>query len=150
MAHTFTKLLTHMIFSTKDRLPQIDAEFKPELFAYMSAIVKAHGGKVLTINGPADHVHLLASLPPTIAVAEILRLTKTNSSKWVHEKWPQRSAFAWQTGYGAFSVSRSNQDVVFKYIGDQENHHQKISFKKEFVAFLKSHDIEYDERYIWE
>jgi REP element-mobilizing transposase RayT len=150
MAHTFTNLLTHVIFSTKDRVPHIDAELKPDLFAYMGGIVREIDGKALGINGTADHVHLLIKLPPTIAISDAMRVLKTNSSRWVHEQWDSRSAFGWQTGYGAFSVSQSNVPAVLRYIANQEEHHRKVSFQEEFLAYLKKHGIEYDERYIWE
>jgi hypothetical protein len=79
-----------------------------------------------------------------------MRVLKTNSSRWIHEKWPSRSAFGWQTGYGAFSVSQSNVSAVLRYIANQEEHHRKVSFQEEFVTYLQRHGIEYDERYIWE
>ncbi|MGB7924657.1 MAG: IS200/IS605 family transposase [Pyrinomonadaceae bacterium] len=150
MAHTFTNLLTHIIFSTKDRAPYIDAEVKRELLAYLGGMVREVNGKAYAINGTADHVHLLVSLPPTIALSDAMKVVKANSSRWVSEKWVTRKAFGWQTGYGAFSVSRSNVSDVLKYIANQEEHHRKITFKEEFVAFLKKHEINYDERYIWE
>ena len=149
MAHTFTNLLTHVIFSTKDRLPVITPEIKPRMLAYMGGIVRSLDGIALAIDGPADHVHLLVKTPATIAMADFLRDVKASSSKWVHETFP-RAAFAWQTGYGAFSVSCSNVEAVKKYIAGQEEHHRTVSFQEEFVAFLRRHGIEYDERYIWE
>ena len=151
MAHTFTHLIIHVIFSTKDRLPQITPDLQPHLFPYMGGIVRDLGGKALLINGVADHVHGLLALPPTVTVADMMRGLKANSSHWVHQKWPQEhSKFGWQTGYGAFSVSQSNVPDVVKYIEGQEAHHRKVSFQDEFVTFLKKHGIAYDERYIWE
>jgi REP element-mobilizing transposase RayT len=150
VAHSFSKLLYHVIFSTKNREPWLEAALKPGLFAYMAGIISELRGKALIINGPADHVHLLLSLPASLAVADAIRVLKTNSSKWVHETWPDRCAFGWQTGYGVFSVSRSNREQVWRYIADQEKHHRKGTFQEEFVALLKKHDIEYDEQYLWE
>jgi putative transposase len=150
MAHSFAKLLYHVIFSTKNREPWLDAAWKPKLFAYMAGILNEMKGKALLINGPSDHVHILVSLPASVAVADAVRVMKTNSSKWVHQTWAERSGFAWQIGYGAFSVSRSNRDAVWRYIADQEEHHQQKTFQEEFIAFLNKHEIEYDERYIWE
>jgi putative transposase len=150
MAHTFTNLLTHIIFSTKDRQPSIDAVMKPQLFAYMGGIVREINGKAFAIDGTADHIHMLVSLPPTLALSEALRIIKTNSSKWFHEKSTNVKPFRWQAGYGAFSVSRSNIPRVVRYIVDQERHHRKVSFQEEFIAFLEKHDISYDKRYIWE
>ncbi|HEV8131348.1 MAG TPA: IS200/IS605 family transposase, partial [Acidobacteriota bacterium] len=113
MAHTFTNLLTHAIFSTKDRRPSIRPEIKPELYAYMGGIIRNLKGKPLLINGMVDHVHLLFDLPPSICISEALRIIKANSSGWVHEKWPSRHNFAWQIGYAAFSVSQSNVRQVY-------------------------------------
>lgn len=108
------------------------------------------GGKALIVNGTADHVHLLIWLPPRLPVSDALRVLKTNSSRWAHENGITRRAFAWQAGYGAFSVSQSNAPQVIKYIANQEEHHRKASFQEEFLAFLKKHGIEYDKRYLWD
>ena len=150
MAHTFTNLLTHIIFSTKDRTPYINAELKPEMHAYLGGMVRENKGKPYIINGTADHVHLLVSFPPTIALSEAMKILKANSSRWVSDKWKSRRDFGWQIGYGAFSVSKSNVPGVVKYIQNQEEHHRKITFKEELIEFLRKHEIEYDERYIWE
>jgi REP-associated tyrosine transposase len=150
MAHTFTSLLTHVIFSTKDRQLSINAELKPQLCAYMGGIVREYNGTALMVGGTVDHVHLLLRLPPSVSIAETMRVLKANSSRWVHEKWPSCSAFGWQTGYGAFSVSQSNVSAVLRYIANQEEHHRKVSFQEEFVIYLQRHGIEYDERYIWQ
>ena len=149
MSRTYTHLLTHLVFSTKNRENLITDDLKPELCAYLGGLTRELKGKAYAINGMADHIHMLVSLPPMVAVAEALRFIKANSSGWVHEKWPD-SSFAWQLGYGAFSVSKSNAFSVIKYIRNQEKHHRKLTFKQEFVGFLRKHDIEYDERYIWE
>jgi putative transposase len=150
MAHTFANLLTHVIFSTKDRIGFIDADLGPSLYPYMGGIIREINGTALAINGPQDHVHLLVSLPANVAISDAMRVLKTNSSRWVHEQWPQRRGFAWQTGYGVFSVSQSNADQVCAYIANQEEHHRHVSFQEEFLAFLKRHGIAFDERYIWE
>ena len=136
MAHTLANLLTHVIFSTKDRQPLLTPDLRPELLAYMGGIVRNIHGKLIDSNALLDHVHCLLSLPPALAVAEALRVIKSNSSLWVHETW-HRAAFAGQAGYGAFSVSQSNVPAVVKYIRDQEQHHRKISFQEEFIALLK-------------
>jgi len=149
MAHTFANLLTHVIFSTQDRQPLITRDLRPDLLAYMGGIVRKLRGKMLGSSARPDHVHCLLSLPPTLSVAEALRVLKTNSSLWVHDT-RRRRAFAWQTGYGAFSVSQSNVPAVLRYIREQDKHHRRVSFQEEFIAFLKRHGITYDERYIWE
>ena len=150
MSRTYSQLLYHLVFSTKQRARLIVPDLKPELHAYLGGLIGELKGKALAINGMEDHVHLLASLPPTASVAEALRFIKANSSKWVHEKWRRRFAFAWQLGYGAFSVSKSNLGEVMDYIHHQEEHHRKISYKEEFLGLLRKHGIEYDERYIWD
>jgi len=150
MAHTFTNLLTHVIFSTKDRAPYLEPDVKNRLFAYMGGIVRELDARALLINGPADHVHILASLPAKLAPAELIGKVKANSSGWIHKEFPRRRAFAWQVGYAAFSVSHSQRQTVLDYIANQEEHHRKVSFKEELIAFLKKHQIEYEERYLWE
>jgi putative transposase len=150
MAHTFTHLLTHIVFSTKDRAPLLDTELKPRLFPYLGGIIRAHDGKALIINGPSDHVHILASLAAKHSLSDLMRELKADSSGWIHKNVPNQTTFAWQIGYGAFSVSHSNLAEVEKYIANQEEHHRQMSFKEEFVAFLKKHEIQYDEKYLWE
>jgi putative transposase len=150
MAHTYASLFYHCIFSTKDRAPQIVPQLAPDLFAYMGGIVRSLHGIPLLINGVADHVHMLIALPATLSIADAMRLVKTNSSKWVHERFPDHASFAWQSGYGAFSVSKSNVPSVDAYIARQEEHHRTMTFQEEFLAFLRRHGIDYDERYIWE
>ncbi len=150
MAHSFTHLLSHIIFSTKDRYPFINEPLRERLPPYLGGIVRELHADALAIGGMPDHVHLLVRAPATLAIADLMRVLKTNASRWVHETWPQQRKFAWQTGYGAFSVSQSAADEVRAYIQRQAEHHQKMTFQEEFVAFLRRHGIEYDERYIWE
>jgi REP element-mobilizing transposase RayT len=150
MSHTFTSLFTHVVFSTKDRRPLIAEECRPRLYAYLGGIARNHKARALTIGGTADHVHLLLSFPPTLCVADAVRTLKSNASGWVHDTWPSRREFAWQTGYGAFNVSESNREAVVRYIEGQERHHHRLTFKEEFIALLERHNIPYDERYIWD
>jgi putative transposase len=150
MAHTFAHLLTHIVFSTKDRRPLLDAELKSRLFPYLGGIIRARGGKAIIINGLTDHVHILASLAAKHSLSDLMRELKADSTGWIHKNFPNHREFAWQIGYGAFSVSHSNLAEVEKYIAHQEEHHRKISFQEELVAFLQKHEIEYDERFLWE
>ena len=106
--------------------------------------------KALAIGGVEDHVHLLLSLPATMPIAKAVQLIKGGSSKWVHDTFPDQRLFAWQTKYGAFSVSVSQVDKIVAYIENQEKHHRKMTFQEEFIALLKKHRITYDERYLWE
>ena len=116
----------------------------------MGGVFRELAGTPLLINGPADHVHVLAVLPAKLSVSEILNKVKSNSSGWVHKTFLDRKTFAWQMGYAAFGVSSSQKQSVLDYIAGQEEHHRKISFKEEFLEFLKKHEIQYDEKYLWE
>ena len=149
MGHTASNILVHSIFSTKLRAPLITPDIADDLRSYMGGILREMGGRALAINGVSDHVHMLMRVPPACSIAEVMRVVKANSSKWVHDKWPGRALFAWQSGYGAFSVSESSVGAVQEYIAQQESHHKKQSFQEEFLAFLKKNNIAYDERYIW-
>ena len=148
MSHTLGNILLHLIFSTSHRKPLIKAEFRDDLFAYLGGIVREMRETTLIVNGEPDHVHMLMRVRPVHSAAEIARVVKTNSSRWVREKYS--TSFAWETGYAVFSVSESNVDAVVKYIATQEEHHRKRSFQEELVAFLKKNHIEYDPRYIWD
>ncbi len=148
MSHTSGNILLHFIFSTQGRRPLITTAFRDALFAYLGGIVREMNGTALIINGANDHVHLLIRVRPAQSAGEIARVVKTNSSRWVRaEHSPE---FAWQTGYGVFSVSESSVPEVTKYIAAQEEHHKRRSFQEEFVAFLKKNHVEYDPRYIWD
>ena len=148
MSHTASNIILHLIFSTKGREPLMTPEVRTDLFAYLGGIVRELRGTALIVNGTADHVHMLIRIRPVHAAAEIARVVKTNSSRWVRQKGNRN--FAWQTGYGAFSVSESNVQAVSRYIAEQEQRHKKRSFQEEYVAFLKKNKVAYDERYIWD
>ena len=150
MAHTYTNLLTHIIFSTKGRKPTLEPDLKLRLFPYLGGIFRELDASPLLVNGPTDHVHILAVLPAKLAPAEIIGTVKANSSGWVHKTFPARRTFAWQVGYAAFGVSPSMKQTVLDYIANQEEHHRKVSFKEELIAFLQKHEITYDEKYLWE
>ena len=149
MPHSYSNLLIHVAFSTKGRARSIDAPIQPDLWAYMGGIVREMRGTARLINGVQDHVHMLISLPADISLADCLRVVKTNSSRWIHEAFPHHRSFAWQTGYGAFSVSASNEKQVFRYIQDQERHHRRMTFEQEFISLLRKHAISFDERFLW-
>ena len=149
MSHTYTNLLSHVVFSTKDRQPLINPELKPRLLGYMNGIVNETGGKVLSSNAVQDHLHMLWELPPKSSLSDAMRILKANSSRWVNETWGRVQPFAWQTGYGAFSVSRSNVSAVAHYIEMQEQHHRKRTFEEEFVQLLVKHGIAYDSKYVF-
>lgn len=150
MPTTYTNLLYHFVFSTKDRRPLIVPEIRDELYSYLGGIIRARRGVLLEIGGVEDHVYILAKFHADVSVAEILRLIKANSSKALNERPRQPVRFAWQRGYGAFTVSESQVASVRQYIRDQETHHKKRTFQDEFVAMLKKHRIDFDERYLWD
>jgi len=150
MSNTYTSLYIHIIFSTKDRAPIIHPEWQDRLRAYLGGIARDNKMKALEVGGTADHIHMLVSLPSTIATANTVKLLKGNSSKWVNETFPDQGRFQWQEGYGAFSVSASRIENIRQYIRAQHEHHRKKSYQEEYLAFLKKHGIQYDERYVWD
>ena len=152
MGRTYTSLTFHIIFSTKYRRKLISRSIAERLYEYIGGIIREKKGVLLEIGGIEDHVHLMAGLPPTIAVSEMLRFVKSNSSKWINDLADNqaKNRFAWQPGFGAFSVSFSQQPVVSKYIQHQRQHHQKRTFKEEFLEILRSHQIDYDPKYVFE
>jgi len=147
MAHTYTNLLVHCVFSTKNRQKTISADFRAELWAYMGGIARTNKMKALTIGGIEDHVHLLLSLPATIDVAKAVQLIKGGSSKWAHDKGYKN--LQWQTAYGAFTIGASQVQDTIHYIDHQPEHHQDFSFEDEFRAFLKKNGISWDEEYVF-
>jgi REP element-mobilizing transposase RayT len=139
----------HCVFSTKERRPFITPELHERLWPFLGGIARQNKMKAVEIGGVEDHVHILLSLPSTMAVSKAVQLIKGGSSKWVHETFPELRVFAWQEEYGAFSVSMSQLDKTIAYIKGQPEHHRKLTFQEEFLALLKKHRIEYDERYLW-
>ena len=148
MSHFYTNLLYHIVFSTKDRLPLITPDYEVRLYDYIGGTIRELGGISLALNGAEDHVHLLARLRPDGALSDVLRKLKANASGWMHRVFPRLEDFTWQRGYGAFTVSQSNAPEVKEYIARQKQHHQKTSFRDEFIRFLIANEIEFDERYI--
>ena len=149
MSDSYTNLLYHIVFSTKDRRPIIAPEYESRLYDYIGGTIRGVGGISLELNGTTDHVHLLAKLRPDRALSDVLRDLKANASGWMHDVFPVLKDFSWQRGYGAFTVSQSNVEEVRRYILRQKEHHEKFSFRDEFIHFLKANGIEYDERYLW-
>jgi len=149
MPHSYHNLLYHVLYSTHERRPWLDAGIAPRVHAYVGGIVRNLGGIPIEIGGTDDHVHIMARLRPDKAVSDVLRIIKANSSGWVHATFPDKGEFAWQEGYGAFTVSESQSAKLRRYIASQLEHHRRLSFKEEFIQLLKAHGVEYDERYIW-
>ena len=148
MAHTYTSLMYHCVFSTKQRRRMLSQDLFNRLVPFVGDILRKRGGKLLAMNGPKDHAHLLALLPPTGAVSDQLRDIKAGSSKWIHETFPDQRAFAWQEGYSAFSVSKSVAPKVVSYIENQEERRRTMSFEEELVQLLDKHGIEYDPQWL--
>ena len=149
MPQSLARLLVHLIFSTKNRVPFLQSpELRSEVHAYLTATLQGQDCEPVQVGGVADHVHLLFGLSRTISLAELVKGLKTSSTKMMREKG--HGAFSWQTGYGAFSVSESNKRAVIEYIVNQETHHRKMTFQEEIRALLKKHSVRFDERYIWD
>jgi REP element-mobilizing transposase RayT len=145
MPHSYTSIIVHVVFSTKYRRPQIDTALEERLYPYLGGIVRQLGGKLLAVNGVEDHLHLLVSMKATMSVAEIIGKVKGSSSKWIHDTFPHHSHFAWQRGYGAFSVSESQIPRVAAYIARQKIHHAKRSFPNELLGLVQAHGISPDD-----
>ena len=139
----------HCVFSTKDRRPMITAALQQRLWPYLGGIARDNKMTAIEIGGVQDHIHMLLSLPSSMPIAKALQLIKGGSSKWVHDTFPDQRLFGWQTKYGSFSVSVSQLDKIIAYIRSQPEHH-RMTFQEEFVALLKKHHIQYDERYLWD
>jgi putative transposase len=148
MSQSHVNLLYHIVFSTKDRQPLITEERQPRLYEFLGGLVRKRGGVTFAINGMEDHVHLLARLRQDKPVADLVRDLKAYSSGWMHRVFPELREFAWQNGYGAFTVSASQAKLVAAYIEQQKAHHQASSFEREFISLLRKNEIEYDERYL--
>jgi REP element-mobilizing transposase RayT len=147
MPHTYVSDPVHCVFSTKGRRQLVAAEIQPPLWAFIGGIARKNGFKALVVGGTADHVHVLLSLAAVVPLAKAVQLIKGASSHWMNEK--HGKGFAWQEGYGAFSVGVSQKPHTVAYIQGQAEHHRKRSFEEEFLAFLKKHDIEYDPKHVW-
>ena len=150
MPQSFAAMYAHLVFSTKDRVAIIQPDWAARLYDYVGGIVANRRGVLLAAGGMPDHVHLLVSLGREWSLADLLRDVKAGSSKWVHDTFPDQRSFAWQTGYGAFSVSVSNLERVKRYIADQPRHHKTRTFQDEFRGLLRRHGLTWDERYVWD
>jgi len=140
----------HCVFSTKERRPFIQPELQERLWSFLGGIARSNKMKAVEIGGMPDHVHIVLSLPSTLSISKAMQLIKGVSSKWVHDTFPEQWRFQWQVKYGAFGASVSQLDKIIEYVKGQVEHHRKMTFQEEFIALLKRHRIEYDERYLWE
>ncbi|MBK8269965.1 MAG: IS200/IS605 family transposase [Planctomycetes bacterium] len=150
MPGTYSQLLLHVVFSTKRREPWISVEMAERLYPYIGGIVRAEKGVLYDIGGVEDHVHLYLRWRPDGTISDLMRTVKARSSKWVHDSFPALGAFAWQEGYSVFSVSKSQEEAVKKYIARQAEHHKREDFKSELLRMLRLHEIEFDEKYVFD
>ncbi len=150
MANTYTQINIHAIFSVKGKENILSKKFRNDLFRYISEILNNNKQFSIAVNGYKDHVHIFFELHPTIALSDIIRIVKTNSSKWINKNTFVKGKFSWQEGYGAFSYSRSQRNNVIQYIINQEKHHAKRTFKDEYLELLKKFEIEFDGNYVFE
>jgi REP element-mobilizing transposase RayT len=149
MPQSLSKVLVHLIFSTKQRRPLIRAEIHSDLCGYITGILKNLHSPSLQTGGTADHLHILLSLSRTISLAKLVEEVKKSSSKWMKQEGGVPE-FSWQAGYGAFSVGESQAETVIRYIRNQEEHHRKMTFQEEFRRFLARYRVSYDEHYVWD
>jgi REP element-mobilizing transposase RayT len=127
----------------------LNSEVTPRIAEYVGGVVRNLKGQLIAANGPADHIHLVAMVHPTLSISEFLGKLKSNSSGWIHDTLPGLADFDWQDGYAAFTVSKSGVPDVVRYVERQEEHHRKMTFQEELIQLLDRHGIEYDPRYIW-
>jgi putative transposase len=146
--HSFSSSLHHCVFATKRREPALTPQLRERLYPYLGGIARENGMKMLAIGGVADHVHVLLSLPATMSIAKAVQLLKGNSSKWIHETFPKLPSFAWQEGYGAFSIGVSGIEETRAYIQKQEEHHRTRTYREEVIMFLQRHGLPFDDAMI--
>lgn len=150
MAGTYSQLLYPAVFSTRGRTPWITHDIAERLYPYIGGIIRAERGMLYDIGGVEDHVHLYFRWRPDASISDLMRTVKARSSKWLHDEFPVLRQFAWQEGYGVFSVSKSQEGAVKRYIAGQAEHHRKEDFKSELLRILRAHDVEFDERYVFD
>ena len=150
MPSSYSRLLYHCVFGTKERRPVIHAAVADELYPFMASILTPDQGRVLKVGGTKDHVHLLVQLPTDVSVADAIRAVKANSSRWLNRRGLVDGPFRWQAGFAAFSVSYSAREAVERYITGQAGHHERGGFAEELAELLKRHGLQYDERFLGE
>lgn len=150
MANTYTQIYVQIVFAVKGRQNMIPKENREELHKFITGIITNRGQKSFAVFAMPDHVHILVSMSPTISISDLVRDIKAGSSKFINDKKWMIGKFNWQEGYGAFSYSRSNVDLVVKYILNQEEHHKKKTFREEYLEFMSKFEIEYDSKYLFE
>jgi REP element-mobilizing transposase RayT len=150
MPSSHSAIYLHVVFSTKQRYPYLKTEGRDSLFGYIGGTLQEHKSVLLRAGGVEDHVHLLISVHPAYAISDTVRLIKANSSRWINENNQCKARFEWQRGFGVFSVSHSQLSKLIQYIDNQVAHHEKVSFKDEYLKLLRLHEVVFDERYVFE
>lgn len=150
MPQSLSRLMVHLVFSTRGRQRSIQDDLRGELHAYLVSVFQAYDSPSLITNSEPDHVHSLFVLSKTRALAQVVEAVKTSSSKWMKSKGPAYAHFYWQGGYGAYAVSESQREEVMRYIANQREHHQRMSFQHELRTLFQLNGVAYDERYLWE
>jgi len=150
MAGTFSQIYIQVVFAVKGRENLIAKTWKDDLHKYIAGIIKGKEQKSIIVNGMPDHIHAFIGLRPPMAISDLVRDIKNNSSNFINDKKFVKGKFSWQAGYGAFSYGHSQMDKVYNYILNQEKHHKKKTFREEYLEFLKKFEIEYDEKYLFE
>ena len=149
MANTYTQIYIHTIFAVENRISLIKDSWREELHKYITGIIQNKKHKLIAINSISNHIHIFIGMKPAQSLSSLLQDIKDNSSKWINQKRFVLGKFNWQSGYGAFSYSHSQINTVVKYIQNQKLHHQKKTFRQEYIEFLKKFDVPYDERYLF-
>ena len=150
MPQSLSLVVVHIIFSTKDRFPCLDPSTRPRLHAYLATVARNSKCEGYRVGGTSDHVHLAVRLSRTTTIAGLVEELKTSSSKWLKMQRPELRRFAWQRGYGAFSVGQNELEDLVTYVANQEEHHKVRTFQEEYLALLKKYGVQYDERYVWD
>ncbi len=149
MANTFSQIYIQTVFAVSSRLSLVQPDFKEDLYKYITGIVRNQGHKLISINGMPDHVHILIGLKPAMALADVVREIKADSSNFINNNKWVTGKFSWQEGYGAFSYGHSQLDTIIRYIQNQEKHHSRRSFKDENLTLLRKFDIAFDDKYVF-
>ena len=150
MPQSLSKVIVHVIFSTKDREPWLGSEIRRRMHAYLATVCRDLGAEFVHVGGVADHVHIVTTLPRTVSQAQLIEEIKKTSSKWIKALDARYRGFFWQRGYGAFSVSPSQLDSVVQYVKTQQEHHRTRTFQEEYSELLRRHGVDFDERYVWD
>jgi putative transposase len=150
MAQSLSKILLHVVFSTKKRTETIPRDVAKNLHAYLAGACRALGCEAYRVGGTRDHVHIACTLPRTLTVSKLLEEIKKTSSAWIKDQDARCRGFAWQAGYGAFSLGQSQLDTLIRYIDNQEEHHKTMPFRKELLELLRRYGVAYDEQYLWD